>query len=423
MISVMLAAMYDTTSACQPSIVFNDDLKRLEERLGDRLGTGYPKPDSYSDTKRYHDDSKRFSSEKMFSDSKRFPDDSKRFPDDKTYSDDSKRFSDDSNDAADHDIDVADDDDERHSPDSDVKNDDHEDRTDKKVYQCQHCKYTTDRKNNLKRHVITMHETCSKVLECCDVVFKNKASLRDHVMSCHKNGYDCRICGRTFCRKALLKRHITVHSGQKDYVCGVCGYATSHKSNLDRHKRRHGAKLHMNDSDKSDSMSPPGLGVMHVPPAAAPQPASLPASIPITKLLGDNFWWNVLDPMYQVAAYGAFPLPYYQPKHHRHKASLLAKRLLHTYDRRAYVTQHHVPPQDLHVQKQHREVKNKRINGNFCSKKRLFPGLYRCNDCGVTYNHQLDLHQHLQSDQCKNDITDVAQRPLTRLSHVLTSVT
>ena len=109
----------------------------------------------------------------------------------------------------------------------------------KKEYHCQYCRYTTDRKNNLKRHVITMHENSPKILECCGIFFTNKASLRDHVIQCHKHGYDCRICGRNFCRKALLKRHVTVHSGQKDFTCALCGYATSHKSNLDRHKKRH----------------------------------------------------------------------------------------------------------------------------------------------------------------------------------------
>ena len=109
----------------------------------------------------------------------------------------------------------------------------------KRVYRCQKCAYKTDRKNNLKRHIATMHEICDKVLECCGQIFANKSQLRNHVLERHRQGYVCGTCGRNFCRKALLKRHITVHSGQKDYVCGICGYATSHKSNLDRHKRRH----------------------------------------------------------------------------------------------------------------------------------------------------------------------------------------
>ena len=109
----------------------------------------------------------------------------------------------------------------------------------KKLFGCPQCRYITDRKNNLKRHIATMHQECDKTLECCGVLFKNKASLRDHVLIFHSNGYMCRFCGRNFCRKALLKRHLTVHSGQKDYICSLCDYATSHKSNLERHKKVH----------------------------------------------------------------------------------------------------------------------------------------------------------------------------------------
>ena len=146
-------------------------------------------------------------------------------------------------------------------------------QSDKKLYNCQHCKYVTDRKNNLKRHVVTMHDTCPKVLECCDHIFKNKASLREHVLSCHKNGYDCRICGRNFCRKALLKRHVTVHSGQKDYICNVCGYATSHKSNLDRHRRRHDSKYPCED-DKAPLGSAKTFDILRFLPSGFPCPSS-----------------------------------------------------------------------------------------------------------------------------------------------------
>ncbi|KAK3094801.1 hypothetical protein FSP39_006381 [Pinctada imbricata] len=108
-----------------------------------------------------------------------------------------------------------------------------------KLFPCPHCRYVTDRRNNLKRHISTMHQACDKVLECCGVTFTTKASLREHIMIFHHNGYSCAYCGRRFCRKALLKRHLSVHSGQKDYSCPHCDYATSHKSNLERHKRIH----------------------------------------------------------------------------------------------------------------------------------------------------------------------------------------
>lgn len=110
----------------------------------------------------------------------------------------------------------------------------------KKTFQCHQCRYITDRKNNLKRHIATMHQDCGKFLECCDIIFRSKAALRDHVLLYHRTGYKCRFCGRNFCRKALLKRHLAVHNGQKEYICEVCDYATSHKSNLERHRKVHG---------------------------------------------------------------------------------------------------------------------------------------------------------------------------------------
>lgn len=123
-----------------------------------------------------------------------------------------------------------------------------------KLFPCPHCRYVTDRRNNLKRHISTMHQACEKVLECCGVNFTTKASLREHIMIFHHNGYSCAFCGRRFCRKALLKRHLSVHSGQKDYSCPHCDYATSHKSNLERHKRIH-ERLRGDDEDGEYSQS------------------------------------------------------------------------------------------------------------------------------------------------------------------------
>lgn len=119
-----------------------------------------------------------------------------------------------------------------------------------KLFPCPHCRYVTDRRNNLKRHISTMHQACDKVLECCGVTFSTKASLREHIMIFHHNGYSCPFCGRRFCRKALLRRHLSVHNGQKDYNCPHCDYATSHKSNLERHKRIH-ERLKINEQAAS----------------------------------------------------------------------------------------------------------------------------------------------------------------------------
>nr|KAG5699604.1 hypothetical protein BaRGS_000720 [Batillaria attramentaria] len=118
----------------------------------------------------------------------------------------------------------------------------------RKLFPCPQCRYTTDRRNNLKRHMLTMHQVSAKMLECCGVLFRTKAALREHALIFHYHGYTCFYCGRRFCRKALLKRHLSVHNGQKEFICSVCDYATSHKSNLERHRRVHARQ----DGDKEN---------------------------------------------------------------------------------------------------------------------------------------------------------------------------
>lgn len=125
---------------------------------------------------------------------------------------------------------------------------------------CPHCKYSTDRKNNLKRHIVTMHQDSSKILECCDTVFKSKALLREHVLLNHRSGYVCKICKRSFCRKALLRRHLSVHNGQKDFRCPFCSYATSHKSNLERHR-----KIHSKEDTVSEYTEGKGFSELEIP--------------------------------------------------------------------------------------------------------------------------------------------------------------
>ncbi|XP_070538671.1 zinc finger protein 92-like [Ptychodera flava] len=131
----------------------------------------------------------------------------------------------------------------------------------RRTYRCSDCGYETNRRNNLKRHISTMHEVCEKKLECCTKEFGSKAELRKHIQSKHRHGYNCTMCGKNFCRKALLKRHLTVHSGQKEFSCELCGYATSHKSNLERHKKVHTKACLTTNLDRCDtsSASPPSM--------------------------------------------------------------------------------------------------------------------------------------------------------------------
>ena len=123
-------------------------------------------------------------------------------------------------------------------PDSDSERD----REDK-PFRCGYpkCQYETNRRNNLKRHMMTMHERLSSPHFCCGVTFFRKADMRAHTKEVHTEGYPCTWpgCGKGFVRKALLDRHLKIHTGEKPFVCPICQYGTSHKSNLDRHVRIH----------------------------------------------------------------------------------------------------------------------------------------------------------------------------------------
>lgn len=100
---------------------------------------------------------------------------------------------------------------------------------------CNLCEYRTNRRSNLIRHLMTMHQThvdnvssetnflCSssfrfafvlntlinismsslmtlQSMECCGNKFANKAALKEHKRDVHGNGYTCRVCQRDFCR-------------------------------------------------------------------------------------------------------------------------------------------------------------------------------------------------------------------------------
>lgn len=148
-----------------------------------------------------------------------------------------------------------------------------------RVILCQYCGYDTDRKNNLKRHVHTMHEASPVELECCGQRFFSKADLRTHTRQMHRHGYMCPVCRHVFCRKALLRRHLSVHTGIKDFICSICKYDTSHKSNLERHLRSHlknpdlaaAAQKALADLEASRSLTAPESATIH---------ASLPLPVP-----------------------------------------------------------------------------------------------------------------------------------------------
>ncbi|MPD02251.1 Zinc finger protein ZFAT [Portunus trituberculatus] len=108
-----------------------------------------------------------------------------------------------------------------------------------KMFQCSLCPYRTNRKNNMSKHIITMHTKMTREIRCCGSIFHSKWQVKHHNITVHSDGYHCSLCGRTFQRKDLRERHFSVHSGEKKFKCATCSYSSSHKSNLKRHWRVH----------------------------------------------------------------------------------------------------------------------------------------------------------------------------------------
>lgn len=109
---------------------------------------------------------------------------------------------------------------------------------------CAMCNYTTNRSNNLSRHIQTMHTELLEKPECCGRTFATRFENMEHNRVCHASSkFPCSFpeCVRkrlTFDRRGLLHRHISgVHLGEKPFKCMVCCYQSTHKGNLDRHVR------------------------------------------------------------------------------------------------------------------------------------------------------------------------------------------
>ena len=261
----------------------------------------------------------------------------------------------------------------------------------KKVFQCPNCRYVTDRKNNLKRHIGTMHSDCGKNLECCDLRFRSKASLRDHIYLFHRSGYRCKFCGRNFVRKALLKRHLAIHMGQSEALELFTSWP-SLKTEDPAIRLQPSAPLanemdkqtHGRDHNTSASVSkhaecpyaPGDAGLGKSEPRLGPYP-----SLPLLSL--------PKDPHYRHVSPARPALRFW--------SSFFAHRMLHThplpkYDRLLLQVpgQGRPKPASAPEEPRAREARMATTTSN----KRLCPAPYKCSSCSASFSHQRALEEH-----------------------------
>ena len=104
---------------------------------------------------------------------------------------------------------------------------DHEDVTHRgiKKYKCHLCEKSFGQKPGLRQHIETFHEGKRHMCETCGKEFKQRAHLKSHIKIHHdvQKDHKCDICGNEFFERNKLKRHIrNVHKVQMDYKCEIC---------------------------------------------------------------------------------------------------------------------------------------------------------------------------------------------------------
>ena len=105
--------------------------------------------------------------------------------------------------------------------------------------ECTSCGKIFIRSNNLKLHILYVHEGHRDYkCESCGKSFARAEHLKKHIHTVHEGhkDYKCESCGKSFSDKSNLKKHIhTVHEGHKDYKCESCGKSFTKAVSLKKH--------------------------------------------------------------------------------------------------------------------------------------------------------------------------------------------
>ena len=109
-----------------------------------------------------------------------------------------------------------------------------------KLFKCEVCDYRSSRKNDLKRHISSVHGLANKLYRCniCEYSCSEKKNMNRHVASVHegKKPFKCKVCNFSCSEKGNLNKHVaSVHVGNKAFTCKTCDYKSSRKTDMNRH--------------------------------------------------------------------------------------------------------------------------------------------------------------------------------------------
>lgn len=112
-------------------------------------------------------------------------------------------------------------------------------------YRCKTCQETFPTAIHYYEHLLQIHEADlkqynKKVLQCESCKFKTVRffAFKTHMNVHHKMSYVCRFCSKVFKNKTIWLRHQRHHEKPIIYECGECRFQSRYKSTLHAHQYR-----------------------------------------------------------------------------------------------------------------------------------------------------------------------------------------